>query len=53
MSSGEPGTDKSDLDLLTDGVIEHHPNIQGGSDLVPRIHGWEDPVAKITVKVVG
>ena len=53
VSSGEPGTDKSNLDLLTDGVIEHHQGIEGGNDLVPRVHGWQNPVAKVTVSVVG
>ncbi len=32
------------------GVIAHHPNIQGGADLTVADHGWDDPVAKITVE---
>jgi hypothetical protein len=30
-------------------VVRHHRGIQGGSDLVPAIHGWTDPVAKIVI----
>jgi hypothetical protein len=31
-------------------VIGHHAGIQGIADLVPAQHGWEDPVAKITIQ---
>jgi hypothetical protein len=31
-------------------VIRLHPGIQGGGDLVPALHGWTDPVARITVR---
>lgn len=34
----------------TAGAIAHHPNIQGGADLVPLAHGWRDPVARITIQ---
>ena len=36
--------------VATPGVILHHPNVQGGSDLVIAQHGWQDPVARITVQ---
>ena len=52
-SSGEPGTGVSDPSLAEGDVIRHHPGIQGGSDLEPGIHGWEDPVARITVERTG
>ena len=52
-SSGEPGTGVSDPTLAEGDVIRHHPGIQGGSDLEPGIHGWEDPVARITVGRTG
>lgn len=32
------------------GVIAHHPGIHGGADLIPAEHGWEDPVARITIR---
>ena len=49
VSSGESGTGMSNPALAEHGVIRHHPGIQGGSDLVPAIHGWTDPVAKIVI----
>ncbi|MGH2985859.1 MAG: spondin domain-containing protein [Solirubrobacterales bacterium] len=52
-SSGEPGTGVSDPALAEGEVIRHHPGIQGGSDLNPEIHGWTDPVARITVERTG
>jgi hypothetical protein len=36
----------------TDGVVTHHPGIQGHADLVPAAHGWSNPVARITVQRV-
>jgi Spondin_N len=52
-SSGEPGTGVSDPALAEGGVITHHAGIQGGSDLKPELHGWEDPVASIEVERTG
>jgi hypothetical protein len=49
VSSGEPGTGTSNPALAEGGVIMHHEGIQGGSDLVPAVHGWRDPVARITI----
>ncbi len=46
---GAPGTGVSNPALAEGGVIHHHPNIQGGSDLVPAVHGWTDPVAEVTI----
>jgi hypothetical protein len=50
VSSGEPGTGASNPALAEDGVIHHHTGIAGGADLVPAIHGWDDPVAEITIE---
>jgi hypothetical protein len=52
-SSGEPGTATSNPALAEGGVISHHAGIQGGSDLKPALHGWTDPVARITVERTG
>jgi hypothetical protein len=52
VSSGEPGTGVSNPALAEGGVIGHHPGIFGGSDLVPAIHGWTDPVARVDVTAV-
>jgi hypothetical protein len=49
VSSGEPGTGTSNPALAEGGVIMHHEGIQGGSDLLPAVHGWRDPVARITI----
>jgi len=49
VSSGEPGAGASDPALAEDEDIMHHPGIQGGADLVPGVHGWADPVAKIVI----
>jgi hypothetical protein len=49
VSTGEPGATMSNPALAEDGVIHHHPGIQGIADLVPSVHGWTDPVARITV----
>jgi hypothetical protein len=35
---------------LENGVITHHPGIQGGGALIPAAHGWTDPVARITIE---
>lgn len=35
------------------GVIAHHPGLQGGGALDPALYGWEDPVARITVRRLG
>jgi len=49
VSSGEAGTGTSNPALAEGGVIRHHPNIQGGSDLLPAVHGWTDPVAEVVI----
>ena len=50
VSSGEAGTGMSNPALAEGGVIMHHPGIQGGSDLLPGVHGWTDPVAMIVIE---
>ena len=47
-SSGR-GTGMSNPDLAEGGVITVHPTIDGTGDLVPDVHDWVDPVAKITI----
>lgn len=49
VSSGEPGTGTSNPALAEGGVIRHHEGVKGGSDLLPAVHGWSDPVARITI----
>jgi len=49
VSSDDAGTGMSNPALAEGGVITHHPGIQGGDDLVPGIHGWDDPVVRVTI----
>ena len=49
ISSDDEGTGMSNPALAEGGVITHHPNIQGGNDLVPAVHGWTDPVVSISI----
>lgn len=49
VPSSDPGTGASNPALAQNGVIEHHLGIHGGVDLLPAVHGWNDPVAKIVV----
>jgi len=53
VGSDDPGTGTTNPALAESGVIHHHPGIQGGSDLDPSVHGWNDPVVEITVIRVG
>lgn len=53
VSSGDAGSGTTDPALAENGVIRHHPGIQGGDDLDPGIHGWTDPVVMVTVVRVG
>jgi len=49
VPSTDPGTGMSDPALAENGVISHHPGVFGGVDLIPGLHGWTDPVARITI----
>jgi hypothetical protein len=52
VSSGEPGTGTSNPAIATDDVIEVHQGILGGSDLLPEVHDWTDPVAQVVVTAI-
>jgi hypothetical protein len=52
VDSGGQGTGMSDPGLAEGGVIQHHAGIQGITDLNPAIHGWTDPVARVTIRRV-
>lgn len=49
VTGDEPGTGASDPALETGDVIRHHPGITGREDLVPEVHGWTGPVARVSV----
>lgn len=44
--------DGSNSRTATSAPVAHHPGIQGGGDLDPATYGWNDPVARITVRRV-
>ncbi len=50
VSSGDSGTGMTDPMLAEDGIIIPHVGIIGGDDLLPEVHGWSDPVAKIEIE---
>jgi Spondin_N len=52
-TEGDTGTGTSNPALAEGGVIRHHPGILGVDDLVPAIHGWTDPVARIEIERTG
>jgi Spondin_N len=49
VTGSDPGTGASNPALLEGGVIHHHPGIAGADDLVPSVHGWDDPVVRIQI----
>lgn len=52
VSSDDPGTGMSNPALAEDGIVIPHAGIIGGVDLLPAVHGWGDPVAKIEIERV-
>jgi hypothetical protein len=53
VTSSDPGTGTTNPALAEGGVINHHPGIQGGSDLLRSVHDWNQWVARITIVRVG
>lgn len=49
VPSTVPGSGMSNPALAENGVITMHSGVVGNSDLVPSIHGWSNPVVKITI----
>lgn len=52
VSSDDAGTGASNPLLAEDGIIIPHAGIFGGFDLIPEVHAWSDPVAKIVIERV-
>ena len=50
VSSADMGTAITNLLLDEDGIIIPHVGIIGGDDLLPEVHGWGDPVARIVIE---
>ena len=53
VTSDDEGTGMSNPTLAENDVIRKHPGVKGGDDLVPGVHGWTDPVGRITIKRTG
>lgn len=49
---GQGQSGMTNPDLAENGVVHRHQNIQGGADLTPDAHGWDEPVIKVTVQRV-
>ncbi len=47
---GMGGSGMSNPALAEGGVVSPHGGITGGADLVPAVHGWSGPVARVTVE---
>ncbi len=52
VESTDPGSGMSNPALAENGVIRHHPGVSGGVDLIAGLHGWTDPVARVTIRRV-
>ncbi len=52
ISSDDDGTGESNPALAENGYITRHGGVKGGNDLVPGVHGWKNPVAKVRVRRV-
>ncbi|GAA0674277.1 spondin domain-containing protein [Kitasatospora atroaurantiaca] len=51
--AGDPNGNIDDaVDETPHQRIHLHPGIQGNGDLCPDLHGWENPVAKVTVEEI-
>jgi hypothetical protein len=46
---GKGQTGETDPALAEGGVVHPHEGIAGGADLDPAVHGWRDPVVKVTI----
>ena len=53
LDNGGQGTGMSNPALFEGGVVHPHPGISGGADLVPAIHDWDGPVARVTITRIG
>lgn len=52
IMSDDEGTGASNPALAENGVVHHHAGIQGGDDLQSDPHGWDDPVARVTIRKI-
>ena len=50
ISSGDAGIGMTNPMLAEAGVVIPHVGIIGGDDLLPEVHDWSDPVAKIVIE---
>lgn len=50
VMSTDMGSGMSNPALAENGVIGHHAGVSGGDDLQAGLHGWMDPVARVTIR---
>ncbi|MGI9625943.1 MAG: spondin domain-containing protein [Longimicrobiales bacterium] len=50
IDTDEMGTGMSNPDLKEGGKVRRHRGIKGRDDLIPDLHGWKGPVAKVVIK---
>jgi hypothetical protein len=51
---GDPdGNRDAEVDTVPAELIRHHPNIEGVGELSVAQHGWRDPVAMVTIELIG
>lgn len=53
VASDDEGTGESMPATAETGIVIPHPGVFGTSDLVPSVHGWDGPVAKIKIERMG
>jgi len=54
-TTGATGTATSNPSLFEDGIIREHAGVLGAASdgLLPSLHGWDGPVAQVTVTAIG
>jgi hypothetical protein len=53
FDNGGQGSGMSHPDLYEGSVVRMHPGISGDADLDASVHGWDGPVAEITIERIG
>ena len=50
VATDKPGTGTSNPALAQNGTIRHHRGVYGRADLLPELHGWKGPVARVVIE---
>ena len=49
IAGAPPGSGMSEPALAENGVVAHHPGIAGTADLQVGLHGWTEPVGRVSI----